>query len=273
MLSGAGIRDKKQGVTASSDVSAGSIDTATKSRSPYEDYIHASPLPLPLPPGVALVVGRTSGEGSDAGSNDAATVRASRRRLLGMLGAVCQELLDAPFYVIPSDWSSGIKTSNGIPRAQLEGALSRLGYRTSSTHGSALGVKTDAPAGAVAAVMRAWALRYPNAKAQADLAEAEAFAAEAGPGVEIGEGFGLSLAARIMRGLSGAQGRRANALRDAVTFDEDGTRSDGEREGEGGVGKGSTEPGAGAGAGAGAPSASVARRSRHAAGVKYLSNP
>lgn len=201
---------------------------------------------MPLGPGEQAVTGRRSGEAPDAGSNDIATVRTSRRRLLGLLGAIGSELLDAPFYTIPSAWSSATKVLQGMPRGELEAALHRLGYRTSPAHGSAHAVKTDAPAGAIAAVARAWALRHPNPKVQAELDAASA--------ADAGSVGGLSLAARITRGLPGAMGRRADALRDAVQFGPLGDAT-------GGVPSSSSS------------AARDARKERHAQGVKFLSNP
>jgi hypothetical protein len=85
---------------------------------------------------------------SDAGSNAAASVAASRRRLLGMVRAASEELDDVPLYYSLASLSS--KLHNTVPPlGRVVGALQAAGYRVSGTHAGANLIKTDAPPAAM----------------------------------------------------------------------------------------------------------------------------
>ena len=104
---------------------------------------------------------------SDAGSNDVDTVAVSRRRLLGMLRAVDEELPDAPLYVDPTVLCSRVAT-RVIPATLFTAALRNAGYAASSTHALPGAVKTDAPPAVWWTIVRAWEARDGNASKRRD---------------------------------------------------------------------------------------------------------
>ncbi len=89
----------------------------------------------------------------DGGSNGCATAAVSRRRLLGVLHSLVEELPSAPLYYEVSTLCSRLKASPP-PLADFFSALRNAGYRASGSHASPGVVKTDAPPAVVWAVVR-----------------------------------------------------------------------------------------------------------------------
>ncbi|KAL6773730.1 hypothetical protein ACKKBG_A22240 [Auxenochlorella protothecoides x Auxenochlorella symbiontica] len=77
-----------------------------------------------------------------------------------ILTAASEELLDAPLYVNLHDVCKTLKCS--APRAEaLRSAIVNAGYRVSSTHACALGLKTDCPWNVFWDIMRCWIAEHP----------------------------------------------------------------------------------------------------------------
>jgi tRNA (guanine26-N2/guanine27-N2)-dimethyltransferase len=77
-----------------------------------------------------------------------------------LLAAVDEELPDVPLYESMHQIASVLKCTPP-PAVLVRSALINAGYRVSSTHACALGMKTDAPPGVVWDIMRCWVQQHP----------------------------------------------------------------------------------------------------------------
>ena len=95
-------------------------------------------------------------------------------RLIGVLTAVSEELVDVPLYYTLPDLCGTLHCSS--PKmAQVKAALAHAGFRCSQTHRDPDAIKTDAPPRLVWEVMRAWCQKHPvNPKRLADMGTAAA---------------------------------------------------------------------------------------------------
>lgn len=76
-------------------------------------------------------------------------------RIEGMLTLARDELKDVPFYFSPSNLASVVRSSSP-PHRKMISALCNAGYRASSTHAQASGIKTDAPFAVIWDILRQW---------------------------------------------------------------------------------------------------------------------
>ena len=103
---------------------------------------------------------RIQKEAERGSSASAGPVLKHADRVLGLLTAAREELRDVPlFYSLPS-MASTIKT-HCPPAINVHAALRNAGYRSSQTHVSADGIKTDAPSSVMWDIFRAWAKQNP----------------------------------------------------------------------------------------------------------------
>lgn len=92
----------------------------------------------------------------DGGSNNADTVAASRKRLLGIIRSIQEEELDIPLYYDVATLCSRMRLPV-LPLPDLQAALVNCGYRVSGSHCTPNCVKTDAPNEAIWDILRVWA--------------------------------------------------------------------------------------------------------------------
>ena len=90
----------------------------------------------------------------DGGSNGISTTAASRRRLLGVLHSLNEELLDVPLYYEVGALASRVKASTR-PLTDIFAAIENAGYRASGSHASPNVLKTNAPPSVVMEIVRA----------------------------------------------------------------------------------------------------------------------
>jgi tRNA G26 N,N-dimethylase Trm1 len=91
---------------------------------------------------------------TDGGSNGVSTTAASRRRLLGVLRSLREELPDAPLYYEVGSLASRVRASTR-PLADVFAAIENAGYRASGSHAAPNSLKTDAPPSVVMEIVRA----------------------------------------------------------------------------------------------------------------------
>eukprot|EP00727_Mastigamoeba_balamuthi_P013216 m51a1_g8517 putative n -dimethylguanosine trna methyltransferase (549) ;mRNA; f:99773-101867 len=84
----------------------------------------------------------------------------SRKRLVGFLTLLAEELPDAPLFYRVDSLSHTLRASTP-PRYALEHAIRAAGYRVSASHTEPQALKTDAPARLVWDIMRCWAREHP----------------------------------------------------------------------------------------------------------------
>lgn len=76
-------------------------------------------------------------------------------RMEGMLTLARDELKDVPFYFNPQNLASVVRSSSP-PHRKILSAICNAGYRVSSTHALAGGIKTDAPYAVIWDILRQW---------------------------------------------------------------------------------------------------------------------
>mmetsp|Transcript_18216 Transcript_18216/g.47536 ORF Transcript_18216/g.47536 Transcript_18216/m.47536 type:complete len:515 (-) Transcript_18216:135-1679(-) len=82
------------------------------------------------------------------------------KQITSIMATVVEELLDVPLYVDTHNISKTLKCTP--PKHEMfRSALVNAGYRVSSSHASALGVKTDAPMSVIWDIMRCWVKDHP----------------------------------------------------------------------------------------------------------------
>ena len=91
----------------------------------------------------------------DHGSNDVETVATSRRRLIGIVRSVTEELLDAPLYFEPSGVASALRMGV-MPLLALQSAVRARGYAYSGSHAAPNAFKTTAPPDVWLQIFRDW---------------------------------------------------------------------------------------------------------------------
>ncbi|WBW71627.1 tRNA (guanine-N2-)-methyltransferase Trm1 [Schizosaccharomyces osmophilus] len=84
----------------------------------------------------------------------------TKRRILGMLAVVAEELSDKPFYFIISQIASVLRAQSP-PQSTFVSALLNAGYRASGSHAKSNAIKTDAPWSYIWDIMRAWVAEHP----------------------------------------------------------------------------------------------------------------
>jgi tRNA (guanine26-N2/guanine27-N2)-dimethyltransferase len=91
---------------------------------------------------------------ADGGTNSVATTAASRRRLLGLLHALAEELPHAPLYYDVATLTARLKIPR-LPLADLFAAVENAGYEASGAHACPTALKTNAPPAVLWAILRA----------------------------------------------------------------------------------------------------------------------
>jgi tRNA G26 N,N-dimethylase Trm1 len=135
--------DGMGGGPAAAAAAASSSSSSPSSSSP-SPYSLAAPLTMPRPE-------------HDGGSNDVATVSASRRRLMGVVRCIVEEAGNqSPLYYELPSLASRLRISN-LPLTHAHAALLDAGYTSTGSHCSPNVVKTDAPPEVVWDIMREWA--------------------------------------------------------------------------------------------------------------------
>lgn len=131
------------------------VATASAPPAPHPASPAWSPPGLPGVPSYYDLAARATPRGpTDGGSNSTSVVAASRRRLLGVLRSLREELPDAPLLVEASTLASRLRLST-LPLPDLQAAFLNAGYRCSGSHTAPGTIKTDAPPAVWWAVMRA----------------------------------------------------------------------------------------------------------------------
>ncbi len=105
----------------------------------------------------ASLLGR---EGIQALATDCVFVKCAAPQVHSILVIVAEELNDAPLYLSTHDICRMLKCTP--PRHEaFRSALVNAGFRVSSTHANALGIKTDAPMSVIWDIMRCWIRDHP----------------------------------------------------------------------------------------------------------------